>query len=372
MCVHHVFVSGAALDERVDPSRAMIRLDEDDSILDNDGLSEKSLRSALDIHVNEYLKARLQTVRDDNLQQIRRHIQTSQPEYRVLLNHRPESLERLEYTDDRERLDEALYRELQAFELEVRRKQADVEKKLGDESADVDGVAVELSQVIEQVNEAGKSNLVRYVANRRAVLSFMKKLVARKALEAHIHRIVFPMRSTSNEVAYDEHNLWLLDDTLAFFEFVASDVRLSEIHGAGVESDRRPDILAFKTGDPPFHRIALVEFKRPERKDENPVQQLVEYARLLRSGRARAADGASLPSIPMSVRIDGFAVVSLTPEIDSRIEDGPANMIRAVDEWRWNGMHPNANLTIEVVDFHAFVTRAEQRNRAFFAKLGLP
>jgi hypothetical protein len=33
---------------------------------------------------------------------------------------------------------------------------------------------------------------------------------------------------------------------------------------------------------------------------------------------------------------------------------------------------PAENLSIEVLDFQTFIKRAEQRNRAFFTKLGLP
>lgn len=253
----------------------------------------------------------------------------------------------------------------------MRRQQSVVENQLDDERANPDAVAEELSRVIEQVNEVGRSNLVRYVARRRAVLSFLRKLLAKRALEAHVHRIVFPMSATSDDVGYDDHNLWLLDDTLAFYEFIASDVRLAENRKAPVDSLRRPDLLAFKTGDAPYTHVALVEFKRPERDDDNPVQQLVDYAMLLRDGGAKAANGTTLPGIPVNVRIDGYAVVSLTPNMQQLLRRGPANMQPVEGEWRWVGGVPGLNLTIELLDFNILVTRAEQRNRAFFAKLGL-
>jgi len=367
-----MFVSGAVLDERVDPSLSRIELDDDDGkVARADAFNTKALRLALSQHVNEHLGARLQAVRDENFQQIKKHILTVQPEYKALLVHRSEKLKRLEYPDDPKRFDEVLYRGQQVWEVEIRQRQAEVAVKLDDEKADIEGVAEELSQVIEQVNEAGKSNLVRYVAKRHSVLGFLMTLLSKGALEAHVHRIVFPMRRTSDDVAYEDHNLWLLDDTLAFYESVASDVALAKMPNVSIDSEQRPDSLAFKTGEPPYHHIALVEFKRPERKDENPVQQLVDYALLLRYGRAKAADGTSLPGIPTSVRIDGFAVVSLTPELEMKMIAGPGNMQRVGADWRWYGMHTPANLTIEVLDYKAFVTRAEQRNRAFFTKLGL-
>ena len=130
-------------------------------------------------------------------------------------------------------------------------------------------------------------------------------------------------------------------------------------------------MLAFKTGDAPFHHVALVEFKKPERDDENPVQQLVDYAVLLREGGAKDRSGRTLSGIPKGVRIDGYAIATLTPRLESKLRTGPGNMQKAEGDWRWYGGVPAENLSIEVLDFQAFVTRAEQRNRAFFTKLGL-
>ena len=371
--IHHVFVSGDALDARVDGTRTRFEFDDEGSVLAGySTLDRKGLMDAISQHANAHLGERLHAVREENYQQISKHIQTKQPEYRGLLVHRSDSLRQLELSNDPKQIDEVLYREQQAWEAEIRRMQADVEKKLDSNKADVQGVADELSRVIEQVGEAGKSNLVRYVAKRRAVLGFLKTLLDTGAIEAEVHRIVFPMRRTSSDVTYDEHNLWLLDDTLSFYEFVASDVPLAGIPGIGVESDRRPDILAFKVGDPPFQHVALVELKRPGRDNANPVQQLVDYAFLLRKGGAKTASGSVMPGIPLSVRIDAFAVASLGSELPDLLATGPGDLVQAPGEWRWYGGVRQLNLTIEVFDFNAFVVRAEQRNRAFFTKLGLP
>jgi hypothetical protein len=45
--------------------------------------------------------------------------------------------------------------------------------------------------------------------------------------------------------------------------------------------------------------------------------------------------------------------------------------VKVEGEDRWFGSMPTENLYIEVLDYRAFVRRAEQRNHAFFTKLGL-
>jgi hypothetical protein len=101
------------------------------------------------------------------------------------------------------------------------------------------------------------------------------------------------------------------------------------------------------------------------------MKQLVEYAQLLRKGGRIDVHGRTLPGISRNIRIDGYAIVSLTPKMVEKLEIAPGNIREVEGEWRWFGTVDNLNLTIEVLDFRAFLLRAQQRNRAFFTKLGL-
>ena len=369
--VEHVYVSGPPLDAAVDSTRTRLDLPDGLPLLEAAGeLDLKALRQALGAHVNAHLSDTLRVARGENLAKIEHHIRTQQPEYRHLLARIPERLQRVKYTGDARALDERLYREKQAWEAEVRRRQAEVER-LAETSTDPSLLAEELAKVMEEVNEAGRGDLVRYVAKRRAVLRVVGALLGRGVLEEHIHRLIFPMRTTADQIAYDDHNLWLVDDTLSFYEHVASDITFTKNEAAPTDGAERPDLLAFKTGDPPYQHIALVEFKRPERRDDNPVEQLVRYAVSLRKGGAKNVQGQTMPGIPHSVRIDAFALATLSPTLEDRLRVGPGNMVKAEGDWRWYGGVPAENLSIEVLDFQTFVRRAEQRNRAFFVKLGL-
>jgi hypothetical protein len=373
--VHHVFVAGSALDEAVDASRTHLNLPDGKPLLERAGaLDLKTLREELGKHVNEHLGEMLNAEREENFEKIQLHVRTEQPEYRHLLERVPAQLRHVRYTENRKQLDEALYRVKQGWEAEVRRRQADVEARLSASDADPDQFAEELARVIAEVNDAGQADLVRYVAQRRAVLNLLGRLISKvqgPALEEHIHRVVFPLKKTGDDVAFGDHNLWLVDDTLSFYEYLSSDVPFSKNEAAPVASRRRPDILAFKTGEP-YQHISIVEFKRPDRDDENPVQQLVEYAQLLRKGGALDANYVTLPGIDRSVRIDAYALVTLTPKLQETLEVSPGDLHKVENEWRWYGHVTNLNTTIEVLDYRAFIRRAEQRNRAFFTKLGLP
>ena len=373
--IHQVFVSGQSLDEAVDSTRTRLELPDGAPLLEHGGaLDLKTLRQAIGDYVTDRLADILKAEREDNLRRITTHIRTVQPEYRHLLTRRTDQLERVRWSDDVQQVDEALYRIQQGWEADVRRQQASVEQKLVEEKTELEQIADELHRVIAETNEAGQANLVRYVVKRRAVLKLLTSMTSRfqgPALEKHVHQLVFPMRKTGDQVSHDDHNLWLVDDTLSFYEYLASDIPFASNEVAPVDSLRRPDIIAFKTGDP-FQHVAMVEFKRPDEDDDNPVQQLVEYAHLLRKGGAVDVGGRTLPGIDRNVRIDGYAIVTLTPKMEEKLLTAPGNIRKVENDWRWYGTVENLNLTIEVLDFRAFLRRAEQRNRTFFAKLGMP
>jgi hypothetical protein len=372
--VHHAFVGGPALDSAVDATRTYFVLPDGEPIQEASGLLDlTTLRKEVGRVVNDRLKEVLEAEREATLEKVERHIRTEQPEYARLLEQKRDKLARIKWTDNSRLIDEALYRVKQDWEFEIRQQQSAVEQKLVESETDVDELAEQLYRVVSETNLAGQDDLVRYVVKRRAVLKLLQKLISRQegALEAHIHRIVFPLKRTNGEVDYEDHNLWLVDDTLSFYEFISSDIPLSKNAAAPSDSLERPDILAFKTGDP-FQHISILEFKKPDRNDnENPVAQLARYARRLRGGGSMDVNGVTLPGISMTVRIDGYAIVTLNAKMESVLRDGPGEMKQVEEEWRWYGALGNLNMNVEVLDFRAFVSRAQQRNKAFFKALGL-
>ena len=370
--VHHAFVGGPALDSAADSTRTCFVLPDGEPIHEAGGILDlKTLRESVGRVVNDRLKEVLEAERNATLEQVEHHIRTKQPEYARLLGQKRDELARIKWTDNSKLNDEALYRIKKDWELEIRQQQSAVEQMLVETETDFDVMAEKLYRVVSETNLAGQDDLVRYVVKRRAVLKLLQQLTSRRecAPESHIHRIVFPMKKTNGEVDYEDHSLWLVDDTLSFHEFISSDIPPSKSAAAPSDSLERPDILVFKTGDP-YQHVSIVEFKRPDRSDsENPVVQLACYARRLREGGSVDVDGVTIPGISTDVRIDAYAIVTLNPKMESVLRDGPAEMKRVEGESRWYGRLGNLNMNVEVLDFTAFIGRAKQRNRAFFSTL---
>jgi hypothetical protein len=152
---------------------------------------------------------------------------------------------------------------------------------------------------MDKLKEDAMSSLAEYVARRKSILEIFEVGMRFKDVEdmdSHyekvVHGIICPLSSTSDDLGYEDHNLWLLDDRLAFYTYFNSDKRMDkQVRVEGKDGDR-PDITLFDLGlgfnsDDYSQPITIVEFKRPKRDDytlsDNPISQVRSYVEKLRS-----------------------------------------------------------------------------------------
>jgi hypothetical protein len=108
--------------------------------------------------------------------------------------------------------------------LELSRRKLRAKRKLNGEihSLKNDGV-VKLEEGIQRItkalNEEKKSSLAEYVVRRKEILELLDSSIAyadpdrkRYYKEEYIHELIVPVRSSSEELDYNQHNLWILDD----------------------------------------------------------------------------------------------------------------------------------------------------------------
>jgi len=97
------------------------------------------------------------------------------------------------------------------------------------------------------------------------------------------------------------HELWTMDERLAFAQYFSSDTEFSVLAEAA-DSAERPDVLFFdyvhglRQKEQPS-KVLLVEFKKPGRRcadDENPHLQVERYVRQLQSRASRCR----MPAMP--------------------------------------------------------------------------
>ena len=203
--------------------------------------------------------------------------------------------------------------------------------------------------------------------------------------EEVIHKLIMPMQSNSDELFFDDSNLWLIDERLAFHNFLASDKTIKSMPISESETTKEPDLLGLNIYDNPLlvnegqslplASITVVEIKRPMRndakqgEDKDPIEQALGYLERIREGNVITESGRKIPN---SNNIPGFCYVlcDLTKSIEQRCKLFGLKITS--DKMGYFGYNDNYGAYLEVISFDRLLNMAKERNRAFFDKLGLP
>ncbi|ACU72752.1 conserved hypothetical protein [Catenulispora acidiphila DSM 44928] len=251
-----------------------------------------------------------------------------------------------------------------------------------------DDYAERLARYLDTVKDINQSDLAAYVSRRRVILDVLARLIrsddhGRYSREDAIHSLLIPMRADSNGIGTDASNLWIIDEGLAFHDYLASDKTLKSMPITGSESTMEPDVLATRlVGSPvlasegeslPLPSIVVIEIKRPMRndasEDKDPIQQCLEYVNRVRAGGVKTASGRQIPETHEAPAFC-YVIADLTPTMVQRCKY--ASLRPTHDGLGYFGYNEPYKAYIEVVSFDRLVNAATERNRAFFDKLGLP
>ncbi|MCU1692126.1 MAG: hypothetical protein JWM64_1217 [Frankiales bacterium] len=385
--VYACYLTSDFLDDRVRSDRTAFDISDyvageplvDDLALDD--IREAVLRQIADI-----LQGPLEAARKEGKQRVHDYVSKRAPRYRPVLARIEERGITVDASVKDQDLELQLHRHLQKIESE-----AFVQGQAIFAEADAEPAgdyAERLAAYLDTVSEINKSDLAAYVSRRRTVLDLLEKLIRASAdgkysREDAIHSLIVPMRTESNQIPPDGSNLWIIDERLAFHDYLASDKTLKSMPITGSESTTEPDILATRHGNAPvltadgqklpLSSIVVVEIKRPMRndatEDKNPIQQCLDYVKRIRAGGVLTATGRPIPPT-QEVPAFCYIVADLTAKMVERCEI--SNLRPTHDGLGYFGYNDPMKAYVEVISFDGLVNAATERNRAFFDKLGLP
>lgn len=381
------FLSSDFLDEHVRSDRTAFDIDERIAGTPiDDHITLEDIREAVFREVENVLAGSLQYAKEAGRARVNDFVSHRAPRYRPVLA-RMESIGMTvdPATKDAD-LELQLHRELQKLEASAL---ADGQVVFAaDGSALPDDYDERVQRYLAATSDLNQSDLAAYVSRRRTVLDLLKQMLrldsdGRYSREDLVHNLLMPMRKSSDEVGSDASNLWILDERLAFHEFLGSDLTLNRTPITQSDSKKEPDILALQLvnhpvlaaeGDTmPLSSIVVVEIKRPMRNDasegKDPIGQTLDYVKRIRAGGVMTTAGRPLPA-SQDVPAFCYVIADLTSTMISRCEN--ANLRRTADQLGFFGFNESAKAYVEVVSFDRLLNAATERNRAFFDKLGLP
>jgi hypothetical protein len=379
------YVSGPYLDENVNSERTdflFMRDDETDLI---EELSKQDLYKAVGAQIRSVAAPFLATLKVEKIKNVEQFVANKGPEYRFILNERyEEHLDSVPPHLSDDALDLALFKVQREIEIEHRERAKQITTLSNNAQSDSEQYSELYDRYIQEENELGKAALAKYVIHRRTILELLDKALefqqdGRYAREELVHKLIFPMRVTSDDVPFSEQNLWVIDERLAFHMHLGSDVALKKLKVVNLVDGDEPDIVvfnaptAFSESEQAFQSIVLVEFKRPERneypsKDEDPVEQILRYVRKIKDGEAKSIKGKTING--QGIPFYAYIICSLTPKIRQIAAD--RDFTPTADNEGYFFFHKNSGCYIEILSYDKMLNDAKKRNRAFFDKLQIP
>jgi hypothetical protein len=388
--VYECYVRSSYLDEFARPERTGFNIaDSADPLFEKTEISLDQIRSA----VIEKAAAHLAPYLSENLKRSKERVEAfvskRAPRYRPIMPRIPEGSLNIDPDISDKELDLALHKHLADIEGQLLEEGHEI--MVASQGEDYGEYSKRLATYLSKVEDIKRSDLANYVSHRKVVLDLLEMAITRRsdgkyAREDLIHNLIMPMQKTSADVLLDNCNLWLVDERLAFHDYLASDKTLSSMPITSCADRKEPDLCALNVFDNPIlvsegrklplASIVVVEIKRPMRndassgEDDDPVEQAIGYLSRIRKGQVQTPQGRPIPE---SDSIPGFCYVlaDITPKLLERcLVHHDLNWTH--DKLGFFGYKQNCNAFVEVISFDRLVNAAKERNRAFFDKLGLP
>jgi hypothetical protein len=379
------YVSGEYFDGKVNDERTEISFDvksDDASLFDDTVITKDDIKNEILTKIKKEFKDIISAITKEREASVKEFIQ-DHPRYRSLLKYKVNDLYNIPSKLSKDKLEVELFKIQQKLDLEVRVESKEIISSL-DKIEDIDVFKKQYSEAFQKIVEVGNSKLSEYVVHRKMVLDILDKHIKKDkqgkyCKENAIHQLVFPLKSESDDIGFDDHNLWVIDERLAFHKYLASDKSFKQNKEMESDSILRPDVIifnkpfAFSGNDKPYSSVVIVEFKRPMRDDysddENPISQVNNYVREVQSNNITDKNGR-----PFDLRggtpVYAYIVCDLTRKLREFAEN--AGYIPMPDNDGYFTFNSNLNLYAEIISFDKLITNSLQRNKALFEKLNLP
>ena len=239
--VYSGYITGSLLDENINSERtdfsfAKTQKDEVDADV-NEQLELEDVDSDIKVSkqaivneiipiVNKFLEYEISKYNLQKKERIEKYVFSKNPRYRSLIKHYGECIERISLTSDDAKLELELFKQEQLYRLFLKTEQQAVLSNDKDSTLNIN-YAEKSAKFLEKISDMGKDDLANYIVHRKTMLDILERALEyvdsennSYALEKNIHQLIFPMVTTSDDIEYDKHNLWIIDEKLAYHYYL--------------------------------------------------------------------------------------------------------------------------------------------------------
>lgn len=372
-------VTADYLDENVDMNRLSFTIPEsvDDGMCPVVTITKiiEAVTQLIEKHLNSFLTP----IAEKKKKRIADYITARAPQYRHILKYMPEQLDNIKPGISDDKLDVVLYQLDRDFELATKKEGAELVEQLKNDVTQLETYKSKFQEHIARISDENKSILAKYVAHRKSIIDLFEIGMQKQNDDSYVrekfmHNLIYPMSTTSDDIGYEQHNLWLVDERLAYFFFASSDIPFNNDRG-----EDRPDIMLFdnsialleaQNDGTAYDTVVIFELKKPMRNDlttNNPVEQIIRYMTKIQTNTVTDKNGRI-------IRTDGHTKFYLYVVCDilDKYKNELTNLYNFDETIDRLGMfRMKDNVYIEVLTYDKIINDAKKRNKILFDKLGI-
>ena len=355
----------------------------------NSEISFQDIETELSLILEEQFDDFIKKSKDKNIQEIEDYINSKAPRYRSFLRNK-DILNDIPYNLPEDKKEEWLYQK--SFKA-IKKVDEQIQTFIDNKKVDEESVKAIIDE-IKATTAYNVDNLADYMFRRKAIIKLFDKFLdadekGEYKLESDLHNLIFPMGLTNDEVDYESHNLWLLDERFATYKFIGSDKKITAM--SQKKSLKEPDLLLTNTEPFPLfdNRISygqnnsdeisslvIFEFKRPGEiaHQKHKTDYRWEYSDLIE----KYFDDFLYNPNKTNYKGNHIKVDKTTPKFGYIILDFVPNPLEEYNKGKgWQKtpfgsfykMWGELNLHIEVLTFRKLIEFANKRHNPFFDKL---
>jgi len=380
------YLTGLYLDEKVNNSRTDFHFsDKDNYEIEND-MPERKLVDAAKEFISSYLQEYIDEINAKKEKRVNDFVARKKPQYRLLLRQRPDVMNELKPNLSDGDLELALHAEVLKWDMEAKQRGEEIKDKLASKGISPSEIMPRYEEYCKEVTAISRISLSEYVIRRKVILDLLETAIERNddgtyENEDKLHAIICPMRYTSDEIDFEEMNLWIIDERLAYHNFLASEKQMKELPTIDSQSESRMDIAIFNDAflfagatEPPFNAITIIEFKKPNRgglnsTDTDPIRQVCRYMDEILEGKRKRANGRPFGNVE-NTAFYCYIVADLTDSMRKAAKGSTFTLTPDGDGYF--GFNPNYNAYFEVISYDKLLRDAKARNQVLFDKLFKP
>ncbi len=365
------YLEGKYLDELVTDDRTGFNFTRGDLFLNKKDIGEKVAEKLQDVYSDN-----IEISKNKNKEKINQFLAMN-PEYRALYKNNDSIVEKINQNTASEKIEDL-------FHSQARKSSKNIKKKI--KSFDFDGdYQAEFESISKEAKSLNSYELSAYILHRKVILELLDKMISKKQndekyhYEEDVHKLIFPMRKDGEAVDYHEHNLWLLDDRLSYYNFLASDIPINDFTDDEKDT-RRPDLAIFRNAysdrvaNEKQYNITIVEFKKPDRTSDITYdalkKQVMGYRDKFLETKVKSREkGRLIQAEEGQTKFHIYIVCELTDKLKKELKN--ESFHEALDGMGYFRYYDSGLTMLEVISFDKMQRDADERNRIFFKKLGI-